>query len=163
MWALYICCFFLCGLSLSRLHTCAHLTNHCRKQATLSVEFAKWTQQSAPCPLLPLPCIILQQHFPSCHPVNQHKIALTVQIIGWGEGGWLECRALSSAAFFFLRCHSFQDGAHEIIQQDYVRHHGFCCVLSSVCPLYSFLFLGQPYVLAMTLHILCYCMSCLLK
>ncbi len=38
-----------------------------------------------PCPLS---CITLQQQFPSSHPVNQHKIALTVADHRVGRGGW---------------------------------------------------------------------------
>lgn len=70
---------------------------------------------------------------------------------------------VQSFAAFFLFC-SFQDGAHEIIQQDYVRHDGFCCVLSSVCPLYSSL--SQAAWCdshEATLHIVWYCMSSSLK
>lgn len=84
---------------------------HCQK---LDIRPPTLFPSATPVPF-PLSCITLQQQFPSSHPVNQHKIALTVadhrvERRG-GEGGWseLKCKALSSATFFFL-CLSFQEG-----------------------------------------------------
>lgn len=98
-----------------------------RKVCSPAKSCERWTAPTLFCSLTSVPfppsCITVQRQFPSSHPVNQHKMALTVADHRVGRGGWwwgggrqseLEC-------FFFFSCFFFHNGAHEIIQQDYVK------------------------------------------
>lgn len=72
------------------------------------------------------------------HPLTQQiSIKMGQTVVDGGDGvtrvGWglldLWFKAVRSGALFSLL---FEEGAHEMIQQDYVSHHGCCCVLSCV-------------------------------
>lgn len=137
-----------------------HLFSYLRTPGPLMRKHCQKLQTPGPPPLLcsltsvpffpPPSCNTVQQQFPSSHPVNQHKIALTVadhRVGRKGEGGVggraePECRALSCVPppFFFLLPKwgpwNYPTGLCK-------RHDGFCCLLSSICPLYVCLRLTQ--------------------